>query len=187
MRIATLALLLLSGCQGTYVAGMGGTQRWPDTNNSDDVEAATDPGWMAGVAAGQRLAFDGWHLRLEGELAHRQNDVHGRNNPRVSGIDALGEEIDVTSLLVNAWPGWRIYGPVSLYAGGGLGAARVDTFGEDEYGLAGQIGLGSTADWGQWTLDIGYRYFAVTPTNHDGAEATYDSHGPVLKLIYTWQ
>lgn len=107
MRIATLALLLLSGCQGTYVAGMGGTQRWPDTNNSDDVEAATDPGWMAGVAAGQRLAFDGWHLRLEGELAHRQNDVHGRNNPRVSGIDALGEEIDVTSLLVNAWPGWR--------------------------------------------------------------------------------
>ena len=187
LGILAHAGLSLSGCTGAYVAGMGGSQFWLDTSNANDIEAAADPGWMVGVAAGQRLAFDGWDLRLEGELANRQNDVHGRNNPRVSDIDLRGEEIDVQSLLVNAWPGWRFYGPFSFYGGVGIGAARVDTFDDVDYGFAGQGGLGFTADFGPWGLDLSYRYFAVTPTDHDGAEATYDAHGPVFKLTYTWQ
>ncbi len=183
MRALILTVLVLSGCQNAYVAGLAGPQWWPDTSNGDEVEAGSEAGWVAGGAAGYRWTFEQWLLRLEGEAAHRRNNVHGRND---QGRASADENMDVTSVLVNVWPEFPISETVGVYVGGGIGGARVDTFGEDDYGLAHQVGLGFTIDLDLWSLDLGYRYFAVSQTDHDGAEANYDSRGPVLKVIYNF-
>lgn len=186
LRSASLACALLAapgGCGGAYVAVQGGYQEWPDTSNSDEIEGGSEGSWTAGAAAGYRFQFDGWHMDLEGQLQHWQNDVHGRND-RPEHLSADGEEIDVTALLVNVWPAYELGKGWSVYAGGGFGGARVDTFGEDDYAPAGQVGLGLAYDIGQVTIDGSVRYFAVGDTDHAGATAEYDSWGWLLKLIW---
>lgn len=134
-RLATLALGVLSALArtvhaGPYVAAEAGIVVWPETSNSNQLEADSAFGVVVGLAAG----IEGRLGRLELELAHWVSNIHGFNHPdgccrhsdgvcgtRLSGN---GKRLHTTSVMVNLWPGMKLGRSLEVYAGGGVGGAH---------------------------------------------------------------
>jgi outer membrane protein OmpA-like peptidoglycan-associated protein len=129
-----------------------------------------DDDWSAHVAAGRAFANG---FRVEGELAHRQND-----------FSDFSGDVRATSLMLNAYYDFNREGRFRPYVGLGVGAANVDasgaigpiSFNDDDTVAAyqGMVGVAIPLTE-RLDLDIGYRYFVAPDAGFSG---TVDIEGP---------
>jgi opacity protein-like surface antigen len=154
---------------GWYLSVFGGGA-WPGfaefnyTGSTEIYAVDTEPGWLAGVAAGARVMQ---MLRAEVELSHSAQTFSGVNGNTYSG------RLGVTHLLGNLWFDFPVGSMLAPYVGGGVGVGVVafdDASGWFDsisvfkgFGLAYQVGGGivvNAAD--NISIDIGYRYRGVS-------------------------
>ena len=171
-----------------YVAVQGGAQFWPDTSNHDELEAGHKPGMMLGAAVGIRTQLHGIVSRLELEATHRENKIHGRNGPGCGSDDCSADglpdnNLQATSLMVNAWPELR-WRDLSFYAGGGAGGAYVTGLRDEAFTPVAQVGAGVIWRFDAFEADIGYRYSSTAPLELDRQEGRYHTHGLVARLVW---
>ena len=176
-----------------YVAVEAGIIKWPDTSNSDQLEADSAWGALGGLAAG----VEGRLGRLELELAYRASKIHGFNRPdgytresdgvRGTRLSGDGNTLHTTSAMVNVWPGTALGARFYIYAGGGLGIAYLIALDDHALTPAGQIGAGlELKATGHVSLGLGYRYSHALEANLDGLQVKYDTHGPMVRLTYVF-
>ncbi len=112
--------------QGWY-AGIG-----VGDNHVDPIPAITAPPLSAHAPMKQDDAVQGslfagykWHsgLRLEGEFGYENHNQQGVNPPFAGTLNGHNK---IESALVNAAYDWRVYKRLTLSAGAGVGAARLD-------------------------------------------------------------
>jgi opacity protein-like surface antigen len=142
------------------------------TNNNFGSGFVSD--YKRGVDVDVLLGYDFGFFRLEGELGHKQSRIRNFtasntllasiNTAPITGITSssfdFGNRLQVMSAMANGLvdldvtPGFRIYG------GGGVGRARVKTFGQRDHAWAGQLIGGASIALSE-NVDFGlkYRYF----------------------------
>jgi opacity protein-like surface antigen len=176
---------------GLYVAAEAGLVLWPETSNSDQLEADSASGVVVGLAAG----VEGRLGRLELEVAHRVSSIHGFNHPdgycresdgvcgtRLSGD---GNRLHTTSVMVDLWPGMALGERLGVYAGGGVGGAWLSALGDHALTPAVQVGAGLVLKaTTRVSVELGYRYFRALDTTLDGLEVSYGTHSPMLRVSY---
>jgi opacity protein-like surface antigen len=137
-------------------------------------ELGFDTGWALNGAVGH-----GWDvLRLEFELAYRQNDVEFFNTPAVTTSGDVTTFAQMLNLVFEVPLG----DSVELSLGGGLGGALVDvdiigtsggdvaTLSDDDYVFAYQAIAGLSVDVGERTeIFAEYRYFVTEEAEISGA------------------
>jgi opacity protein-like surface antigen len=186
-------LLVLAGMAhaAPYVAAEAGIVKWPETSNSDQLEADSASGVAVGLAAG----IEGRLGRLELELAHRVSKIHGFNHPdgycrqsdgvcgtRLSGD---GNRLHTTSVMVTLWPGVALGRWPELYAGGGVGGAYLVAIDDQALTPAWQVGAGLVLQaTDHISVDVGYRYFRALDATLDGLEVSYGAHSPMIRVSY---
>jgi outer membrane protein OmpA-like peptidoglycan-associated protein len=189
MLLAAAALAAVTGVahayDGAYVRGDIGyttdTNFSADDDNIDWGDVSPDEGWMGLLGAGYAWSYG---LRLEGEIAYRDNDF--------DDSDALddGGSLTAWSFMANGYYDFNRGGAVQPYVGLGVGMADVEVEAADlnpapavfadgselTFAWQAMIGLGwAVAE--NLTIDVGYRYF-----NAEGIEfdVTVDTPQPAL-------
>lgn len=132
-----------------------------------DLEFEED--WSGHLGVGHAFASG---LRLEGELAHRQND-----------FEDFSGDVRATSLMINAYYDFNRHGRFQPYVGVGIGGANIEaegglgpiSFDDDDTVLAyqGMVGVGIQMTE-RLTFDIGYRYFKAEDV---GVSGVFDCEG----------
>ena len=130
------------------------------------------------------------NFRLEGEIAHRFNQLEPFDVSPSEGMDA-GGDVHAWSAMANLFYDFNRGGAIEPYIGVGVGAARLNMNGDDLFpvipfsfdgedtvlayqGMVGfAVGLGE-----QWDVDVGYRYFIA-----EGAEFTSNQLAPVTREV----
>lgn len=153
--VAAIALIMSAGASAHATEGWYGRF---DVGYSVDGELEIegsefdlDNNWMVSGAVGTRLSNG---LRVEGELAYRQNELE----------DVGDVEVEVVSLLANAIWDFNRGGRFQPYVGVGAGVGRlqIDEIDAEDTGFAWQVMAGVGVPLSErMTLDIGYRYFAM--------------------------
>jgi opacity protein-like surface antigen len=180
-----------SASAGNWYVNVAGGANWLGDNAFSDVTSTTsqtttldfanDPniGFVLSAAVGMHLNNVLQGLRVEGELAYRENDVDAQWTSSITGatLDALASDNGVSqyqhnafSIMANAWYDFQVAG-LKPYVGGGIGWADVEADGVyqgktaghsfSESGFAWQLGGGLHMPIDEkLTLGIGYRYFS---------------------------
>jgi len=150
------------------------------TTETFTFDSKPDTGWIVGGAVGMSLNQFMQGLRVEAEVAYRQQDVGGpwaaTTTTGVGGTTitgALDYEQSSLSVMANVWYDFDVAG-VSPYIGGGIGWAETELDGTfiditntavlplsfDDNGFAWQLGAGVNFDIApNMKLGVGYRYF----------------------------
>jgi opacity protein-like surface antigen len=201
--VAALSLAAPAQAAGNWYVSVFGGANWQQdhsffaatstTTSADTLTwaADADTGFVVGGAVGVSLAQVAPGLRVEGELAYRQNDVDGvwQTNvgaPTTVSTGASNYDFTTFSVMANVWYDFTIAG-VTPYVGGGIGWARTDVDADftgdnttsldfDDSGFAWQLGAGIDFDVSpNMKLGVGYRYFEgpeVTVTAPGGGTST---------------
>lgn len=180
-----------SASAGNWYVNVAGGANWLGDNAFSDVTSTTsqtttldfanDPniGFVLSAAVGMHLNNVLQGLRVEGELAYRENDVDAQWVSSITSatIDALASDSGVAqyqhnafSIMANVWYDFQVAG-LKPYVGGGIGWADVEADGVyqgktagqsfSESGFAWQLGGGLHLPIDEkLTLGIGYRYFS---------------------------
>lgn len=180
-----------SAFAGDWYVNVAGGGNWLGDNSFADsittVSATTtfdfenDPniGFVLSAAVGMHLNNVLPGLRVEGELAYRENDVDAQWVSSTTGatLDALATangtaqyQHNAFSIMANAWYDFQVAG-LKPYVGGGIGWADVEADGVylsktvgssfSESGFAWQLGGGLHLPIDEkLTLGVGYRYFS---------------------------
>lgn len=191
--LGTIAWPAIEAHAEPYIGLQGGTQQWLACGNSDELEARCGllppDGWNVGGVIGQRYDWG----RLELELAHAANNIHGRNGPGCDRDDCSADDLDgntlgVTSAMIQVWPGWSLTDRVEVYGGGGLGGGRFTAFGDSAWAPLVRGGIGVTVDLSpRWELDLGYRATKnIGDLTLDDQEADYLTHGPMARVTWSF-
>ncbi len=190
------------GANHPYLHGQLGANLLTDAElEGSPGEFDFDPGVTLGVAAGYELQN---HLRIEGELDYRQNELNERQAPGSNQL--LDGDISAVSLLVNAFYPFKnlpVPTAVTPYIGGGLGLSRIalndaqlgggraagtiladdeDTAFTYQLSLGFEYGLSSILD-----LTVDYRYLRTVDPKFDNAlggslEAEFASHNFLIGI-----
>ena len=177
---------------GNYYVNVAGGANWLGDNAFSVSTSATsqfttfefgnDPriGFVISAAVGMNLNTVLPGLRVEGEIAYRENDVDAIwvSSTTTSAVpDALATsngsvqyQHSAFSIMANAWYDFQVAG-LKPYVGGGLGWAEAQVDGVypskavsntfSESGFAWQLGAGLHLPIDErHTLGIGYRYFS---------------------------
>lgn len=225
--LATTALAAMAIATPAEAAGSGwylsltGGGNWLD-DNSFSVAAApdtfvfnseSDTGYIIAGAVGLSLGNMMQGLRVEAEVAYRQNQVDGAwtsdtaaGAPNPGDVGTLDYDHTTLSVLANAWYDFDVIG-FKPYVGGGLGWADVEVDGAyllsllpsprplnfSDSGFAWQLGAGVNFQVApSMQLGIGYRYMSgpeVTilgpdPDNTVPGTIDSDNHAAVLTLTF---
>ena len=185
MRKIVLALPFLLALSGTaaaedgWYAGIGtGLSFWEDTSNHDEVESDSRSVPYVSLFVGRSVGS----FRFEGELFTVEEPLHGLNfgGHRFS-LD--GHFLPVVAGFANVWYDHDLNGTVSIYAGGGVGAALIYGLGDLDLTPGVQVGTGiGIALSDTATVDLGVRYRWFWPTDVDHHTVAYDTFTPVLSL-----
>jgi outer membrane autotransporter protein len=195
--MASLLLISTSFAAGPYMSVQVGSTWVKDADFDYDeffpLEAQFDTGFNVGVAGGHDFGM----VRLEAELAYRENDFDKIEFPFFGRARASGD-ISATSLMFNGYYDLETGSPVTPYLGAGLGVANVSmndvkvagvkVVDDDDTVFAYQIGAGVAFALNEvMALDLGYRYFATadpefTDRERDDFDFEYKSHNVSLGL-----
>lgn len=150
----------------------------PDCPSCADT-LSTDPGFGLAAVAGYRL---GTGLRLEGEIAYRQNDL---DEISLEGLGTAAVDGDATALAVmgNLFYDFATGTPVTPYLGLGVGFARIAVDSADldvddsDTVFAYQVKVGLLAPvTPRLALVGGYTYFATSDPKIEATTAEYRAH-----------
>lgn len=178
-----------------YVALRGGTQVWNDQSNSDPLESGSEPGWAAGLAIGDEaglsdlgLPKSDFALDIEVEALHRRESLHGRNHgPQHDTAD--GRYLDLTTMGANLWPGWQATRWLTLYGGGGGGAAFAQALGNTNWAPFWQVGGGLRVNaTPALSFELGERSIWIEDVRLRGYRASYDAvHGAIAGVRWEFK
>lgn len=138
MTLGASAVAAQSLTDGAYIQGFVGYSQLQDTDfsgtiggSSQTVDTDFDGGYGLGIAFGKEIpqwSNDSIGTRIELELSYRDNDVDGVNfsgNGPAAEANVSGD-ITQTSLFANILFDFKQSGPLTPYAGFGLGATYSD-------------------------------------------------------------
>jgi outer membrane autotransporter protein len=214
----TLAILALSAPanaagNGWYVNLSGGANWLSDEGFFASTVAAdtltfspdSDTGWIVSGAVGLSLNNMVQGLRVEAEVAYRQNQVNGvwTSSAVVQDSGALDYDHTTLSVLANVWYDFDL-GNVRPYIGGGVGWAETELDGaflsgtipainHSDDGFAWQLGAGVNFDISpNVQLGLGYRYFegpdvnigAPLAINGASGDVQTQNHAAVVSLTF---
>ena len=223
--LATTALAALAIATPANAAGSGwyvsltGGANW--LNDNDFVTASapdtflfnseSETGYVIAGAVGYSLANVAPGLRVEAEVAYRQNQVDGIwasdnviTDPTGTDSGVLDFDHSTLSVLANVWYDFDM-GGVRPYVGGGIGWADTDVdgtflggsvpaFNVGDNGFAWQLGAGVNFQVApNVQLGVGYRYFAGPETTISAPEPANnvltgdldsDNHSAVATLTF---
>lgn len=147
-----------------------------------DYKTALDVDAIAG--------YDFGIFRLEGELGYKRTQVRNfaassflltdTNTAPISGVTpgnfTFGNRTSVLSGMVDALVDYNVTPKVRVYAGGGAGRARVETFGDRNNVWAYQLIAGaSTSIAENVELGLKYRYFQTDRLHFNGTASFSDA------------
>jgi opacity protein-like surface antigen len=174
---------------GPYVSLSGGAVFLEDSDlEADNLglsgEAEFDTGFVVSGAAGYAFdAFGSATVRVEAEVAYRQNDVDTITVTGVGTGSGGDAEVSVLSGMANLAVDILTWSIVKPYVLVGIGVANVTLesddldVDEDDTVFAYQAGAGlGFAVTETITLFAGYRYFATADPEFEGVDAEYHSH-----------
>lgn len=166
---------------GTWLGDNAFSGVTTSTSQTTTLDFANDPniGFVLSAAVGMHLNNVLQGLRVEGELAYRENDVDAQWVSSTTGatLDALASDSGVAqyqhnafSIMANAWYDFQVAG-LKPYVGGGIGWADVEADGVYQGKTAGQSFSESGFAWqlggglhlpidDKLTFGVGYRYFS---------------------------
>lgn len=215
---AALALAVPAHAAGWYVNVTGGGN-WLNDNNFTastpggdtlTVNTGSDGGFVVAGAVGFSLGHVTPGLRVEAEVAYRENQVDGFFTAVPNGgfgTGTLNYDHSALSVLANVWYDFDL-GDVSPYIGGGIGWADVEADGNfadagpavypfsfSDDGFAWQLGAGINFDISpNMKLGVGYRYFVgpevsllaapLNAANLAAGDLDYDSHSAVATISF---
>jgi len=214
----TLAFLALSAPaqaagSGWYVNLSGGANWVSDdgffasTIGGDTLTFSpdSDTGWMISGAVGLSLNNMMQGLRVEAEVAYRENQVDGvwASDTGITDNGPLDYDHSTLSVMANVWYDFSL-GNVRPYVGGGIGWAETDLDGafvsgkdpvidRSEDGFAWQLGAGVNFDISpNVQLGLGYRYFegpdvrigSAFSGNAASGDVESQNHTAVVSLTY---
>ena len=197
---------------GWYFSGFGGVNWLRDTvfdiddsiNGIVSVENEYDSGFVAGGAVGYDMGdlMGPVGLRLEAEFSYRSNDVdsHSVNGGAANELGAALGSTNVYAGMANMLFDLDTGTPISLYAGGGIGAADVAFNGHGVDGVGVVVDHDDTVFAWQLIAGVGYeimpglvadlqfRYFradGVSLTSEEtfgsvSASTDYESHSAMI-------
>jgi len=136
-----------------YVSVWAGVTDTRDADLDSDVEISFDNGYGGGLAVG----YDFGPARLEIEGSYRNNDL---DKVRTSAGDfKANEDLEVFTVLLNAYADFATGGPATPYLGVGAGYARAEVEDFDDEFVAGQLAAGVLFEVSPAvSVDLGYRY-----------------------------
>ncbi len=186
LSVSNIAL----GADGMYIGANIGTSFLSDSdatfNTTPAITASADSD--TGVAFGLVVGNSFGNYRLEGEIAHQENDI---DNIEILGTNVNDTDGDTssTAFLLNGYYDFKNGSKFTPFIGVGLGFAKVDistttspTYGtlftsDDDTVFAYQLGFGGGyAVNDKVTLDLKYRYFATSDPDFQLATVEYSSH-----------
>ena len=188
------------------------------TTSSNTFGSGFISDYKKGVDLDVIAGYDFGLIRIEGELGYKRARlrdltasptlVAAINTAPISGATAssfdFGSRLTVMSAMLNGLVDFSIAPDVSIYGGGGVGYARVKTFGDRDNALAWQlIGGISTAISPNVDLGLKYRYFETRKLRFDSGgrftgtggstsvstfsnEAKFRSHSALVSLIFNF-
>jgi opacity protein-like surface antigen len=184
--------------EGFYAGIQVGAVELEDTE-TDSSKGEMKTGYVLSGSAG----YDFGHLRLEGEIAYRENDL-GKTIISNTNADSNGD-VSAFAFMVNGYFDLENRTAFTPYIGAGLGYARVEIDGKATYGsnttvewddhdsgLAYQLMAGLAWDLSDTiVLDVSYRYLdcddiEIAGTSNWGFtaedEIDYESHNFMIGL-----
>ena len=197
-RAADLTDPILSDAWYVTLFG-GGAFGFGHSNVDNDIqEIDLKDGFTVGGAIGTQIAPG---LRFEGEISYVRNENDRTREDVNDPFDNLPGHTDIVYFLANLWKDVDL-GPVSIYAGGGLGPALLHVSGNPNVGsvswsdeaklaLGGQLGAGfrfGLTD--RVSLDAGYRFKAAVDVGYlsengdENSDATIYEHIVQLGVTY---
>lgn len=175
-----------AGLSGLFVTVADADLDLPGCPACDDT-LATDNGFGVSAVAGYRFPN---HVRLEGEVAYRQNDLEAIELEGLGTVRLRGETSTfaaMSTLYYDLAPD----GPVSPYLGAGIGVARIAVKSEDldaddaDTRLAYQFKVGLLAPIApDWALLGGYTYFRTRDPKIEDFTSEYTSHTVEIGLRF---
>lgn len=217
--LAALALAVPAHAAGGWYVNVTGGGNWLDDNDfvattaggdALTVSTGSDGGFVVAGAVGFNLGTVVPGLRVEAEVAYRENQVDGvftATPVAGSTTGTLDYDHSALSVLANVWYDFDL-GDVSPYIGGGIGWADVEAdgnfadaspavypFSVSDDGFAWQLGAGINFKIApNMKLGVGYRYFsgpevtlsgtALVATNLAADELDYDNHSAVATISF---
>ncbi len=158
-----------------YVQGFVGAHVGSEVEDAG-IELDANTGIAAGGALGYAFAKP---LGLPGAFR-----TEGEVSVRLSEVDVSGVDFNVLGFFGNGWIDLPLSDAVVPYVGGGVGLGRIGVDGEDQSGLAWQVGGGvnfNAPDFydgplGDAFFGINYRYVNVNTDDADGDNSDFRGH-----------
>ena len=181
--------------KGLYVSGALGANWLEDSDVSGllpETDVDFDIGYVGAIAVGYGL---GNGLRIEGELAHRRNEI---DNISFFGIGVGSGDVNTSSLMLNVVYDINLKSKFVPYIGAGIGFANIDAdtgvgpFSVDDsdnvFAWQGILGAAYHLQ-DQLDLFVDYRYFHANDPDFDisglgSVSIDYTSHSVMLGLRY---
>jgi opacity protein-like surface antigen len=164
------------------------------TGNFDSVSLDYDPGPVVTGAFG----YDFVGARLEGEIGFRDNGINKVNYQGHSSYP--GGDVSVLSFMANGIADFPLGSPFVPYVNAGIGLALVsinedrslgidlDSTDDTVFAYQGGAGVGYAVT-PEWTVEIGYEYFATLDPKFrtaegDSVDFSYASHSAIAGVRY---
>jgi len=201
-------VLLLAGCismaavspafaaaDGPYFTIMAGPTFVDDSTWTRTGAPSTEFEFDAGYNVGGALGYKYKMLRIEGEVAYRQNDIDQFKIGAIT-VDAPGN-IGAFSAMANVYFDFENHTAWTPFIGAGAGWASAEvedltisgflTGDEDDDGFAYQFigGFGYEVSEAL-TANLEYRYFAMDDPEFGAIKADYKTHNIVVGLRYVF-
>jgi opacity protein-like surface antigen len=176
------------------------------SDSSGSLNTDSNPGYMAGLAAGVR--FDSWEswniekIRMEAEVSYRSSELIRLKTTQGQSTDVSGK-VTVTNYMVNGYlentSMLSMDLPVIMFltAGAGAAMASIDSItyqgtilvaAASDTQLAYQGGFGAGYELTKHlTLDASYKYLGTTEFRFAGIKAQYGSHNIMFGARYLFK
>ncbi|TKB28064.1 porin family protein [Desulfopila sp. IMCC35006] len=197
---------------GLYMGFEGGASFLNDadfvgTGQSTGLSYTTE--YDTGYVIGGFLGYQYQYMRIEAELAYRQNDLDDLSNVTVANVGTvpsfaaagigISGETNAFSAMVNGYLDIHNSSPFTPSIMAGIGFANVElndvsfsspsvtlsAVDEDDTVFAWQVGAGLSYAFNEMvSLSIDYRYFATSDPQFADVDLEYDSHNIMARVLY---
>ena len=154
-----------------YVKISGKYTRMADMDITNLVQVDTEEGYGFAAAIGRHIEW----FKVEAEFATQSNDINNFEVRGVGGQTFKTGDVQINTLLANAYVDIPFADDFSVFAGGGIGGAAVTVSAYDydvdetvwAYKLAAGVTYNFTDNWG---AELGYEYLSTDDVQYNQVE-----------------
>ena len=179
-----------------YLSGNLGAAWLLDSDLSQSDGTTGQAEYNAGFGITGALGYDFGMFRLEGEVGYRINDYDKVGASGQTRVNA-GGNVTAYDFMVNGYVDIKTKTPLTPYAGGGIGAAILDSSGvnaggisigsSDEGAFAYQLIAGVAYPFAEaWAGQVEYRFFGTTDPTYGNTDSEYMSNNLFIGIRYNF-